>query len=251
MTDTKCFAHDHMTCAEYGLWTLGRELSHKTGVLYFDGRNMAARFRRGGKTAMYDHMHALIASGWFVVLEPRKRKANGQWSAHALRILSHDEWAAAHPDAARKTCKSDAEPVRFSDSACPVSASQPVRQGGHSIGKDLQSDKNPQYGDSLVKSTCPQNRNGELACAEVPTCPNESKTEPLEQRVRAASPVIGTGPVPEPGQVRSDSVTSENPVVAPPVPKRRRSLQELTKLATTTNTTVDALLSGGTFELTT
>lgn len=245
-----CFAHDHMTCAEYGLWNLGRELSNRTNVLYFDGRNMAKRFRRsGGKNTMYRLMHSLIASGWFVVLEPRKRKSNGQWSAHKLRALAHDEWCKTHPKECKTDAENDEQPVPILNSACPEIEELPVPKTGHSIGIPLQSSKNLQLGDSLVKSTCPEFGNGIHAFTEVPTSPKKSKAEALEQHVCAASPENGTGPVPKTGQDGSDCPSSENPPVSPPVPKRRRTIQELTKIADAAHTTVEALLSGGTFEL--
>jgi hypothetical protein len=245
-----CFAHDHLTCAEYGLWTLGRELSYKKSVLYFDGQNMAARFRRsGGKNTMYRLMHALIKSGWFIVLEPRKRKSNGQWSAHALRVLSHDEWVKAHPKECKTDAENDEQPVPISSSACPEIEELPVPKTGHSIGIPLQSGKNLQLGDNLVKSTCPEFGNGIRALTQVLTCPKKSKAESAVEHVCAACPDNGTGPVPITGQDGSDCPTPENPPVSPPVPKRRRTMQELTKLANTTHTTVEALIAGGTFEL--
>jgi hypothetical protein len=234
-----------MTCAEYGLWTLGRELSYKKNLLFFDGRNMAKRFRRGGKTAMYDHMHKLIKSGWFVVVELSKRKPNGQWSAHVLRVLSHEDWVAAHPEEAKKSCKTEEEPVRFAASACPVSDGVPVPETGHSIGKDLQSDKNLQSGDNLVRSACPQKRTGMRALTDVLHKP---QAEALEQPVSAACPVIRTGPVPETGQADHACSIVENPPASPPVLKRRTQAQ-LTTIARALGKTVDALLAGGGFEL--
>jgi hypothetical protein len=244
-----CFAHDHLTCAEYGLWTLGRELSHKTNVLYFDGRNMAKRFRGGSRSTMYRLMHGLIDSGWFVVLVPRTRKANGQWSAHALRVLSHEEWAKEHKGKCKTEPENDERPVPESKGACPKIEGQPVPRAGHSIGIPLQSGEILQSGESLEKRTCPASGNGIRSITETPTIPKKSTTEPLEQHVCAACPTGGTGPVPRAGQDGSNCPIPENPPVSPPVPKRRRSLQELTKLAAATNTTVDALLFSGTFEL--
>jgi hypothetical protein len=194
---------------------------------------------------MYRLMHSLIAAGWFVVLEPRKRKANGQWSAHKLRALAHEEWAKKYPE----KCKTENQPVPKSNSACPEIEELPVPPAGHSIGIDLQSYKNLQIDDNLVKSTCPEFGNGIHALTDVLTSPKKSKAEALEQSIYSACPADGTGPVPLTGQDGSDCRTPENPPVSPPVPKRRRTMQELTKLATTTHTTVDALLAGGTFEL--
>ena len=43
-TTTTCFAHHHMTPAEYGFWHFCRDLSPNEGILYFDGRNMVKLF---------------------------------------------------------------------------------------------------------------------------------------------------------------------------------------------------------------
>lgn len=253
MTPSKqcCFAHNHLTCAEYGLWTLGRELSHKTGVLYFDGRNMAKRFRRGSKNTMYKLMHALIKSGWFVILVPKTRKANGQWSAHALRVLSHEDWTKEHQGTCKTEPENDAQPVPISSTACPKNASQPVLSEGHSIGKDLQSGRKPQSDENLIKNACPENGTGNLVHTENPTNPKKQpKAEALEQHVRAACPSNGTGPVPRMGQDGSVCSVPENPPISPPVAKPvRRTRAQLEGLATITSTTVDALLSSGKFEL--
>lgn len=243
-----CFAHDHMTCAEYGLWTLGRELSYKKNVLYFDGRNMAKRFSQGGKTAMYRLMKRLIDSGWFVVLEPRKRKSNGQWSAHALRVLSHDQWTETHGAEGCKMAEPDKAPVPNLNSACPEIEQLPVPPAGHSFGKTLQSGEPLQSGDSLVERACPEFGNGSLAYDESPTSPIISETEAMGHHVLAASPGFGTGPVLPAGQVESICEVVEHPPVSPPVPKRRTP-QQLTAIATVQGVTVEDLLSSGKFEL--
>jgi hypothetical protein len=36
-----CYAHRHMTAAEYGFWDVCRALAHKTGTLYFNGKDIA------------------------------------------------------------------------------------------------------------------------------------------------------------------------------------------------------------------
>src|ERR1035441_8478057 len=211
----QCFAHEHMSPAEYGLWTLGRELSYKKNILYFDGRHMAERFSRGGKTAMYRLMHGLIDSGWFVLLEPRKRKSNGQWSAYALRVLPHEEWVKIHGADGCKVEKNGAAPVPISECASPEIALQPVPPAGHSSGIPLQSSKNLQLGNNLVKPTSPEIRNGVRALSKVLACPLEPETEPLEQSICSASPASGTGPVLPAGLDGSDCPVPENPPASP------------------------------------
>ena len=197
---------------------------------------------------MYKRMHALIKSGWFVVLEASKRKANGQWSAHKLRVLSHEAWAKEHPKQCKTRAENDSAPVCIQVGTCLESNPQPVSKEGHSIGIPLQSDKSPQSGDKLVKSTCPPFQNGIRALTEVLTGPKKSETEAAEEHVCAASPSNQTGPVPISRQDGSTCPVPEKPSVSLPVPKRR-TMPELTKLADMTHTTVEALLSSGGFEL--
>ena len=210
---------------------------------------MAKRFRRGSKDTLYRLMHKLIASGWFVVLEPTKRKANGQWSACVLRVLSHEEWAESNPKKCKTEAENEKQPVPILHSACLKNDVLPVSEQGHSIGKTLQSGKNLQSGVSTVKSACPKSETGIRALAEVLANPKTPEAEAMGHHVSAASLGTGTGPVSEQGQVESKCAVPDNPPVSPPVPKRRRSLKALTELAAATNTTVDALLSSGTFEL--
>src|SRR6185503_16462398 len=102
MTQANCFAHHHMTPAEYGFWQLCRDLSAKKGILYFDGRNMVGRFagtRRNGqsKDYFYGLEKRMIGKGWFEIIERRRRnKASGLWMASMYRVLSHSEWVAKH-----------------------------------------------------------------------------------------------------------------------------------------------------------
>lgn len=109
MSKVNCFAHHHMTPAEYGFWQLCRDLSHKTGILYFDGRNMVKRFagtRRNGlsKNYFYSLLDRLTQSGWFEPIEERKRNRAGLWTASVYRVLSHSEWVSKYGS---DTCKSE------------------------------------------------------------------------------------------------------------------------------------------------
>ena len=88
----RCFAHVHMTLAEYGLWNLCRELSYKSGVLLLDGRNMAQRFADTSKDSIYRTINALAGKGWLVLLDPKKRGMGGQYDAARYKVLSHDDW---------------------------------------------------------------------------------------------------------------------------------------------------------------
>lgn len=197
---------------------------------------------------MYKLMHQLIEAGWFVLVEPSKRKPNGQWSATVLRVLPHDEWAKEHP----KSCKIEAEnegaPVPILNSACPESAMQPVPKSGHSLVYPFSSGVHLQTGDNPVKSACPEIGNGDRAFVEGPTSPKKSKTETGVTLVCAASPENGTGPVPKTGQDGLKTDSPENLTVSPPAPKRR-TREQLTPIAAAKGITIDALLAAGVFEL--
>lgn len=246
-TKTTCFAHDHMTVAEYGLWTLGRELSYKKNLLFFDWRNMAKRFRRGSKSTMYRLMHALIDAGWFEVVAPAARKSNGQWSTHNIRVLTHDDWIKKHGEG---ECKNSPDPK--SNRPCPKSEGDPVPQVGHSRVYPFNPNKNLQCGDNLVKAAPAGGTGEEIEIVDIPYPDVQPPAEAMEHQVCSAVPAAGTGPVPWAGQDGSGADAADVPAPPPPVPKRaRRTRGQLEVLANTMHTTLDALLAGGKFELAT
>jgi len=85
-----------MTIDEFGFWTHAREMSYASGVFYFDGRKIAARFAATGKDRPYRIARRLVQKGWFVVTLPCKRLKNGKFSETHYRILSHQEWVSKH-----------------------------------------------------------------------------------------------------------------------------------------------------------
>ncbi len=119
-----CFARNHMTMRQYGLYTTIRELQSKWGYVWFDGDDIAASFatepaktktpkvrlnpktqqptksRRFGasRDAVYDDCKSLLDAGWFVELQPRNRKKDGTWEARKLAALSHKDWSVKYPD---------------------------------------------------------------------------------------------------------------------------------------------------------
>lgn len=98
----RCFAHRHMSIAEYGLWTHLRELSYRSNPQYtyeFSDRKIAERFAPGrgsSKDAVNDLRQSLARKGFIVWLKPKKR-ASGRFPSQVGRILSHEEWAKSHP----------------------------------------------------------------------------------------------------------------------------------------------------------
>jgi hypothetical protein len=93
-----CFAFDHMTCRQFGLWNRIQGLQRKFGFVYFDADYLAAHFQSTSRDVIYDDCAALLGSGWFELLAERKRKKDGTWESRKVHALTHKEWAARYPD---------------------------------------------------------------------------------------------------------------------------------------------------------
>ena len=97
-----CFAHRHLTFAEYGLWSHLREVSYKSNPRHtyrFDDRTLAERFaqERGCSKDTVNRLRRSLARKGFVAwIEPQKRDG-GRYAPRLGRILSHEEWAELHP----------------------------------------------------------------------------------------------------------------------------------------------------------
>jgi hypothetical protein len=117
---TPCFAHHHLKPAEYGLLHLCRTLAGKSGILYFDGRKMAARFSGVSKDTVYRTAKSLVEKGWLEVMKSSRRRDDGTMSPTHYRVLSHEEWAVSHPD----QCGQPVSPARLDlsqNAVAPVS----------------------------------------------------------------------------------------------------------------------------------
>lgn len=100
---TGCFAHRHMSLKEYGLWTLARELSAKSGYYFFDGKTQGrTEFDNVGYKQMYSTVHSLEDKGWFIPTNKCERKDDGTFAGTAYIVVSHDEWVVGHPDGCSK-----------------------------------------------------------------------------------------------------------------------------------------------------
>jgi hypothetical protein len=113
-TPTPCYAHRHMTAAEYGFWDVCRALAHKTGTLYFNGDDIAKRFSSMARSTTYNLARSLVANGWFKEIKAPKRGAGGLWSSRHYKVLSHAEWVAEHPDSCPSPVQFDDDPVQDS-----------------------------------------------------------------------------------------------------------------------------------------
>ncbi len=93
MKNKHCFARNHMTCRQFGLWNVVREVQSKWGFIYFDGDDLAHSFKDTSRDAIFDDCKSLLKSNWFELLEPRQRKKDGTWQSRKIRALSHKEWS--------------------------------------------------------------------------------------------------------------------------------------------------------------
>jgi hypothetical protein len=94
----KCYAHCHLSDAEYGFYSVCRSLSIPNGgKLYFDGRTLASRFGSMSKNTPYRRAISLLEKGWFVLLQDTAKRWNGTQSPRHYRVLTHLEWAEMHP----------------------------------------------------------------------------------------------------------------------------------------------------------
>lgn len=97
MSHRTCFAHNHLTPEEFGVYEYARRVSHDSGVFYFDGRGVASQFSSTGKNSIYRIVNGLVAKGWFIVHKERGRNALGVWDASQYVLVSHDDWVKSHP----------------------------------------------------------------------------------------------------------------------------------------------------------
>lgn len=95
-TTPRCFAHHHMTAAEYGFYDVCRSLSFQSRVLHFNGPTLAARFGSMSKNTPYDYAKSLQEKGWFVLLKDTAILRNGTRSSRQYSVLTHEEWAKEH-----------------------------------------------------------------------------------------------------------------------------------------------------------
>lgn len=141
---SRCFAHCHLSASEYGFYDVCRSLSHKTGVLYFDGRDIAGRFGSMAPSTAYNLAARLVKKGWLVLTKDSQRLSSGRFSARHYRVLSHEEWAAEHPRRCRPPVQDSAldapEPVQISNQPVQISNS-PVQNSVHNLAIQPSKDK--------------------------------------------------------------------------------------------------------------
>src|SRR5439155_3839482 len=70
----QCFARNHMTCRQYGLWTTIRERQGRLGYVFFNADDLSACFQSTCRDVLYDDCKQLLKSGFFQQVAPRRRK---------------------------------------------------------------------------------------------------------------------------------------------------------------------------------
>ncbi len=86
-----------MTLKEFGLWNSLRSVSHNSGLIHFDGRQIATQFHGVSKSTIYRVRDSLLTGGWLVMSKGPKKMATVIYSSAEYQALSHDEWAKLHP----------------------------------------------------------------------------------------------------------------------------------------------------------
>jgi len=160
-----CFPNRHLRPEEYALWDLSRKLAHQTGVLYFDGREMAERFADTKKDCIYRIARALVRKGWYEVISPSTRnKRTGLYASAQYHVLSAEEWTKKHPH----------------DCVTPTESSLEIQTGNQSGKRDRHQSGNPE----------PPVWKSRTSSLEIQTY---SDKENLDKEIVRESPVLKTG----------------------------------------------------------
>ena len=129
-----CYASQHLSMAEHGLLDVCLRLtSGGKNPLFFDGRNMAARFKGVYKDAIYRAALSLVAQGWLIPLngQGKKRiKASGLYAATEYTVLSHSAWVGKHGPDECFSADQDSSPVAPVQTAPFAKSPTTVRKTG-------------------------------------------------------------------------------------------------------------------------
>ena len=111
-----CFAHRHMSFADYGIYNVVKAWAYQKsakvkGTLFMDGNRISREFGVGSKSTVYNFRDRMVEAGWLVHLDSvtvdsetgkkikKRNKRNGKLSSERYKVLTHEQWAAAHPGA--------------------------------------------------------------------------------------------------------------------------------------------------------
>ena len=232
----KCFAHFHLTIAEFGLWTHLRELSYGSKPQHtyrFDDRAIAARFaeERGCSKDTINRLRRSLADKKFIAwLEPQKR-IGGRFAPRLGRILDHAEWAEKYPGRCiHNALEGDKPPVSNKE----FHQSQVADHQSHSKAHQSQTKPSPVSNKASHQS---QQRDISLITQSDNTTPSlsrmasaqkfsESTSSPLDSANRETH---SEAPVSAARQVDSSPVSPARQVDSSPVsPTRQVTAEEIT-----------------------
>jgi hypothetical protein len=144
-----CFSRRHLRPPIEAFYQYVVSVSHTSGVFFSHARRDAWEFNVS-KNSITDWIDKLETDGWLQRLDrgPRlkRSKNSGMYASIRYRVLTHDEWVAAHPGRCRfpqtesafdepvpKTGTGDSAPVPISDATCPSLGIPPVPKTGTKV----------------------------------------------------------------------------------------------------------------------
>jgi hypothetical protein len=110
----QCFSRRHMRPADFAFYDYAAVIS-KGGVFYSDDRRDSKEFGGGvSPRTIFGSRHRLEQAGWLKRIDkgPRQKfnPVTGRTLSIRYRVLSHSEWAAAHPGKCRFTEQDQSKP---------------------------------------------------------------------------------------------------------------------------------------------
>lgn len=228
-----CYASQHLNMAEHGLLDVCLRLtSGGKNPLYFDGRNMAARFKGVYKDAIYRAALSLVKQGWLIPLngQGKKRiKASGLYAATEYTVLSHSAWVEKHgpdqcfsadqnenPVAPERTAPFVKSPatVRKTGDHRSQNGPPPVAQARHSsvissVNKSSTQLGGPRVAQEVLETGRQESVRSHPVCAAVSTGANGSSAEPPETTLGEVFPQLNPAMQKEHYRLTHDSSRAE------------------------------------------
>ena len=115
---TKCFADNHLTMGEAGLWNYARRVSHESRVFQQGAGSLAVRFKGMSERTANRRIQSLVKEGWFVEIAEKGRRGSW-WTPAKYQVLSHEEFAEKFPASCAECQKRISEGLAAIDSKRP------------------------------------------------------------------------------------------------------------------------------------
>jgi hypothetical protein len=116
---TGCFAHRHMTPAEFGVYKYIEATSYSSGVFYSDSRSLENEFEGRQWRTFQRLTDSLYQKGWLKLLQaPIRNERTGQYSPAQYSLVSHGTWAKTHPNRCKR--KKPLSPTTTENSSDPL-----------------------------------------------------------------------------------------------------------------------------------